>query len=132
MLEWEIFQTKVVDEIKTHILCSVTFSRKSCRLRDNVEKNIYGTFGRVTDDDTRCYPRRMRIVCCIPKATNTHSEYVTLIGFPRQQWLGEKSLCFTFIGKHAWLFYITWVVCVYCAVQTGSLNTTDQFWSLND
>jgi hypothetical protein len=24
-LEWEMFQTKVVEEIKTHILCSVTF-----------------------------------------------------------------------------------------------------------
>jgi len=26
--------------------------------------------------------RRMRIACRIPKATNTHSEYVTLIAFP--------------------------------------------------
>jgi len=33
-----MFQTKVVEEIKTHILCSVTFFfRKSCRLWD-VEK----------------------------------------------------------------------------------------------
>jgi hypothetical protein len=37
-LEWEIFQTKVVEKIKTHILCSVTFFRKSCRLWDNVGK----------------------------------------------------------------------------------------------
>jgi len=37
-LEWEMFQTKVVEKIKTHILCSVTFFRKSCRLWDNVEK----------------------------------------------------------------------------------------------
>ena len=36
--EWEMFQTNVVQKIKTHILCSVTFSRKSCRLWDNVEK----------------------------------------------------------------------------------------------
>jgi len=34
----EIFQTKFVQKIKTHILCSVTFSRKSYRLWDNVEK----------------------------------------------------------------------------------------------
>ena len=27
---------------------------------------------------------RMRIACCIPKATNTHSEYVTLITLPRK------------------------------------------------
>jgi len=27
-----MFQTKVVENIKAHILCSITFSRKSCRL----------------------------------------------------------------------------------------------------
>jgi len=32
-LECEMFQTKFVEKIKTHILCSVTFFfRKSCRL----------------------------------------------------------------------------------------------------
>jgi len=34
---------------------------------------------------------RMRIACCIPKATNTHSEYVTLIAFRLQQWLHERA-----------------------------------------
>ena len=48
-LEWEMFQTKVVEDIKTHILCSVTFSQKSCRLWDNVEK--YGRAGQVTDEN---------------------------------------------------------------------------------
>jgi hypothetical protein len=33
-----MFQTNVVKKIKTHILCSVTFSVKLCRLWDNVEK----------------------------------------------------------------------------------------------
>ena len=28
----------VVEEIKTHVLCSVTFSQKSCRLWENVKK----------------------------------------------------------------------------------------------
>jgi hypothetical protein len=35
-LEWEIFQTKIVEKIETHILCSVTVPRKSCQLWDNV------------------------------------------------------------------------------------------------
>jgi hypothetical protein len=35
-LDCEMFQTKVVVEIKPHILCSVTFSRKSSPLWDNV------------------------------------------------------------------------------------------------
>jgi hypothetical protein len=34
---------------------------------------------------------RMRIACWIPKATNTHSEYVILIAFPLQQCLRERA-----------------------------------------
>jgi hypothetical protein len=34
---------------------------------------------------------RMRIACWIPKATSTHSEYVTLIAFSLQQWLHERA-----------------------------------------
>ena len=33
----------------------------------------------------------MRIACWIPKATNTHSEYVILIAFALQQWLRERD-----------------------------------------
>jgi hypothetical protein len=35
---------------------------------------------------------RRRIACWTPKATNTHSEYVKHIAFPRQQWLRERVL----------------------------------------
>ena len=35
--------------------------------------------------------QRMRFACWITKATDTHSEYVILIAFPRQQWLRERS-----------------------------------------
>ena len=43
---------------------------------------------------------RMRIACWIPKAANTHSEYVTLIAFPLQQWLHERAplLRYTYMG----------------------------------
>ena len=34
-LEWEIFQTKVADKTRTHILYSIHYFRKSCRLWDN-------------------------------------------------------------------------------------------------
>jgi len=43
-----MLQTKVVEKIKTHILCLRTFFRKSCRLWDNVQK--YCTAGQATDD----------------------------------------------------------------------------------
>jgi len=35
-----MFQIKVVEKIKTHILCSVTFFQKSCFLWDNVENMV--------------------------------------------------------------------------------------------
>jgi hypothetical protein len=34
---------------------------------------------------------RMRIECWITKATNIHSEYVSLITFPLEQWLQERA-----------------------------------------
>jgi hypothetical protein len=33
----------------------------------------------------------LRIACCIPRATNTHSGCITLIAFPLQQWLAEGA-----------------------------------------
>jgi len=39
---------------------------------------------------------RVRIARCMPKVTNTHSEYVTLTAFPLQQWFHERlslTLC---------------------------------------
>jgi hypothetical protein len=46
----------------------------------------YCRAGQATDDNW-C----MLIACWIPKATNTHSEYVILIAFPLQQWLHERA-----------------------------------------
>jgi len=34
---------------------------------------------------------RMRCARRIPKATNTHSEYVIFIAFPTQQWVDERA-----------------------------------------
>jgi len=43
---------------------------------------------------------RMRIACWIPKATNTHSQYTTLIAVPMQQLLHERDsmLLYTYIA----------------------------------
>jgi hypothetical protein len=107
----EIFRIKFVKKIKTHILRSVTFPRKSCRFLDNLAK--YGTAGQATGDNIT---PRMRIACWIPKATDTHSEYVTFSAFLRQQWLRERAsmLGYTYIvscikinWKNMWLFVST-------------------------
>ena len=45
-----MFQTKFVEKIKTHILCSITFFQKSWRFLNNVKK--FSTARQATDCDT--------------------------------------------------------------------------------
>jgi len=54
---------------------------------------------------------RMRIACWVPKAINTHSEYVILISFPLQRLLQErvKVSCYTCSACLA--------VSIYCEVR---------------
>jgi hypothetical protein len=80
-----------------------------------VEK--YGRARQATDDNII---RRMRFACWITKATDTHSEYVILIAFRRQQWLRERAsfLRYTDIACRI----ITETQYVYCAVRTRAFN----------
>jgi hypothetical protein len=67
-LEYEMFQTKVIDRITTHILCSVTFFNRA--VYDITWKNT------VERGRTQLIIWHMRIACWIPKATNTHTQVV--------------------------------------------------------
>jgi len=59
-----------VEKIKTQYLCAITFLfRKSCRLRDNVDKYDRATQAK---DDNKIRP--MRFAQWITKATDTQSE----------------------------------------------------------
>jgi hypothetical protein len=40
---------------------------------------------------------RISIACWIPKATNTHSQYVILTAFQLQQWLHERTSMLRYI-----------------------------------
>ena len=71
-----MFQTKVVQKIKTHILCSVTFFFENRAVYEIVWKNF------VERGRPQMAIWRMRIACWVPKATDTHSEYVILVAFP--------------------------------------------------
>jgi len=79
-------QTKVVEKIKTHILCSAIFFFSENRA-------VYEIMWKQVVERGRPQMTiwRMRIPCWIPKTTNTHSQYVTLIAFPQQQWLQERA-----------------------------------------
>ena len=97
-----MFQTKVVQKIKTRILCSVTFPRKSYRLWDNMGK--YCRAGQDIDGN-------MAHAHCMMD-TDMHSEYVILIALPIQRWFHEPystsrykhitcPFIFTYIHKSA-------------------------------
>ena len=62
-LKQEMFQTKFADKIKTYFMCS-KFLRKSCRVRDNVEK--YGTAREATYDNIQ-QSRKMRFAGRVTK-----------------------------------------------------------------
>jgi hypothetical protein len=87
---WILGRMRKVEKIKIYILRSIIFSWKSCHLWD-VGK--YGRVGHATGDNIIWC---MCFACQITKATDTHSEYVILIAFPRQQWLCEyaSTLCY--------------------------------------
>ena len=71
--------------------------------------------GQATDDNIA-----QRIASWIPKATNTHSQYVTLIAFPLQQRLQGRAsmLRYTYIAY----FVTSEVQCLNFEVRIQSLN----------
>ena len=99
-----MFQTKFVEKIKTHILCSIFFFEIRA-LYVIMWKNI------VQRDRPHVTMWRMRIACWTPKATNTHSGCVILLVFPLQQWLRERASVLTL-----------YVNCLSCFAQSYCTN----------
>jgi len=83
---------RVIEKIKTYILCSVAVFRKPCPL---VGKCVSAR--QVTGDNIR---ELMSFVCRITKATDTHSAFLMLVTFSRQYLLRERAslLRYTFIA----------------------------------
>jgi hypothetical protein len=96
-----MFQINVVEEIQTHILCSITFFFLNHAVYEIMWENT------VQRGRTQITIRRMRILCWIPKAKRTHSQYVTLIASSLQQWLHERPsvLQYTYIVRLVGLLY---------------------------
>ena len=74
----------------------------------------YCTARRATDYNTiRC----MSFACWIPKAPDTHLEYVILIAFPLQQQLHERASMLRYT-------YIAFLVWIYCRVRHATSATS--------
>ena len=80
-----MFQAKIIEKIKTDFTFNYPFFFKNRVVYEIVWKNI------LQPDRLQITIWRMRIACWIPKATNTHSDYVTLIALPLQQWSHERA-----------------------------------------
>jgi hypothetical protein len=84
-LEWEMFQTKFVEKIKTHLIY-VNFFFENRAVYEIIWKK-YCTAGQATDDNIiNC----MRFTCWV-NATDKHSEYLIVIAFPQQQRFRERG-----------------------------------------
>jgi len=118
---WILFRmrgvwTKVVDKVKTHILCSITFFKN---------RAVYEILWKNTVQQSRPQMTiwHMHIACWIPTATNTRSEYVILMDFPLQQWLhGCTSVSYY---MYIACLVITEMKSVYCTVHSGCWNKAD-------
>ena len=84
-----MFQTKLLEEIKTHILGSITFFFFENLVVYEIMWKKYRRWEQATGVNTI-----WRIVFWIPKATNTHLQYVTLIDYPLQKWSTNASQCY--------------------------------------
>ena len=80
----------------------------------------YGTAGKATDHNVIW---RMRFACWIPKASNTHSEYVILIAFARQWWLQERAYVLRYTR--------TYVACLLVLLSTNTLLSSQFLNTLN-
>jgi len=76
---------KVIQKLKTHIIRSITFFPENRAFYEIIWKNV------VEQGRPLMTIWLMRIVCWIPKATNTHAGCVIIISFPQQQWLHERA-----------------------------------------
>ena len=83
-----MFRIEIVEEIKTHTLCSITFPPPP------ENRAVYELMweNNVESGRSQMTIWRMRNACWKTRLhAQTHNTYVILIAFPRQQWLHERT-----------------------------------------
>jgi len=107
---------RVTEKDTAHISCSKTiFSPENLAVYEIMWRYI------VVSDRPQITIWRIRITCLMPKATNTHSEYVIFIAFSLQKWLHERSLMLHYVYITGLMskchFSNIWQVCHYDSIQ---------------
>jgi hypothetical protein len=80
-LQWAMFQTKTVEKSKHNSFQLTFLFFLNCTVY-KIRKNF-------VEPDRSI--QRMHFACWLTKAIYTHSEYVTGVAFPRQQWKSERA-----------------------------------------
>ena len=108
---------KVLWKIKTHSLRSITFFffLKVVPFMRKCEK--YGTPRQAADGNMKW---NMRIACWLIKATDTHSEFVIIIAFPRQQRLRERASIL-----RSYIHFLSWYVKIKLIIGWRERNQQD-------
>ena len=107
-----MFQTKVVQKIRTHILFGINSLQKLCHLWDNMERTRQAIYVNII----WC----IHIACWLTEVTDMHLEYVICIAFPWQHWLHEPaSLLYLYVHcmscfVDAWGCYVAHCLCELC------------------
>jgi hypothetical protein len=99
-LEWEVFQKKNCRD-NHNTLYIHFFPPENLALYNS--KN-YGRDSQVTDDNTI---GRMRSPCWVTKATYIRAENVTLIAFPQQKFLRERTSTLLLYHNVCLFYYLT-------------------------
>jgi len=132
--EWEMFQTKVVEKIKTHFLCSITLENRA--VYEMMWKNV------VESDRPQMTIWCMQIACWIPisKSTNTQSEYVILIAIqcnngytnaPRCYVTRTLPLLLVYEEPCTQVYLLKWWLFVQRAAQNTSTHSADRTYFSN-
>jgi len=99
-----MFQTEVVEKIKIHVLCSVSFFSLENRA-------VWEGMWKIMVEPHRSHMTtwRKRVTCWLPKVINTHSEYIIISAFPVEHLLHESAPLYV-IRTLRVLFYWRWRV----------------------
>jgi len=91
---------KIVEKIKIHILCSITFFLFLSKIVPFIRYvRKYRTAGQATNDNTA------HAHSVLDKATRNHEEHVALIAFPVPLWSNE----------HSSILRYTHIICIVCS-----------------
>jgi hypothetical protein len=115
-LEWKMFQTRLYRKSQHKFYNS---------FYEMMWKNI------IQPDRTQVIIRRMRFLCWIPTATNTHSEYVLLIALHGNHICTKAPQCYVLRTLPVLFYLIILILNLCCRIQIMQFPVIQHFWPVS-